>query len=446
MQPGGRCAMIDKTVCIPRSEERAMDNNSYFNIAVCMMGILILLIHAVNVIIKKQKQQDDWILLDFFLFTIAHFAAYLTFTLLKARGSSDLLVMGFYTAFYIMNNLEVFLLFRYARAYIPMPSPTEKVLSALSYTVFSVYIALDIANIFTGIFFTAVDGVYTRSPTMILSQGYQFIMFAAILVVALGSPRLSVREKTAFGIYCVLPLVAILLQNRFPGFAIAYASIIVAIEVLILLISIEKNIVIAREREKNKEAQIRLMLSQIQPHFIYNSLSSISTLIAIDPAKAQAALDHFTEYLRHNLSSLTETRLIPFTSELRHIQSYVALEQMRFGSRLQVVYDIQADDFSVPPLTIQPIVENAIKHGVLKKLEGGTVTIAARETAEAYVVTIRDDGVGFDPAAMDSTGSHVGLRNIQYRIENTCRGKVSIDSRADAGTAVTVAFPKEVRV
>ena len=139
-----------------------MDNNSYFNIAVCMMGILILLIHAVNVIIKKQKQKDEWILLDFFLFTIAHFAAYLTFTLLKARGSSDLLVMGFYTAFYIMNNLEVFLLFRYARAYIPMPSPTEKVLSALNYTVFSVYIALDIANIFTGIFFTAVDGVYTR--------------------------------------------------------------------------------------------------------------------------------------------------------------------------------------------------------------------------------------------------------------------------------------------
>lgn len=422
-----------------------MGNNSYFNIAVCMMGILIMLIHAVNLIIKKQKPKDERILLDFFVFTILHFAAYLTFTLLKAGGSSNLLVMGFYTAFYIMNNLEVFLLFRYARAYIPLSARTEKVLSALGYTALAVYIGLDIANVFTGIFFTAVDGVYLRSPTMILSQGYQFIMFAAILVTALGSPRLSAREKTAFGIYCVLPLVAILLQNRFRGFAIAYASIIVATEVMILLISIEKNIVITREREKNKEAQIRLMLSQIQPHFIYNSLSSISTLIAIDPPKAQTALDHFTEYLRHNLSSLTETRLIPFASELRHVQYYVALEQMRFGSRVQVVYDIQADGFSVPPLTIQPIVENAIKHGVLKKLEGGTVTIAARETGEAFVVTIRDDGVGFDPAAMDSTGSHVGLRNIQYRIENTCRGKVTIDSRPDAGTVVTAVFPKEVR-
>ena len=142
-----------------------------------------------------------------------------------------------------------------------------------------------------------------------------------------------------------------------------YLSIIVATEVLFLFLSAQKNADLAKEEEKNKEVQIKIMLSQIQPHFVYNSLSSISTLIPINPERAQAALDDFTEYLRTNLSSLTEVRLVPFEDELKHVKTYVALEQLRFGDRLNVIYDVSASDFMLPPLTVQPIVENAIKHG-----------------------------------------------------------------------------------
>jgi len=184
------------------------------------------------------------------------------------------------------------------------------------------------------------------------------------------------------------------------------------------------------------------MLSQIQPHFIYNALSSISTLITINPEKAQTALDDFTEYLRHNLSSLTETRLIPFETELKHVKTYVSLEKMRFGDRVNVVYDTKVSDFCVPTLSIQPIVENAIKHGILKKLEGGTVTVKTFETDKNYVVEINDDGVGFNSDKIDfDANEHIGLKNIYFRIKN-CGGTMTVNSETDKGTDVIVTFVK----
>lgn len=424
-----------------------MSNNIIFNIAVCAIGILILLIHLVNIIIKRNKRKDEMILLNFFVFTIVHFLVYLIFTIIKQQYTSNTFVIFFYTIFYIMNNVEVFLLFKYSVNYIKLKPERLKQLSAINFVVFAVFVIADIINTFTGIFFTAINGVYTRCNLMILSQGYQFVVFATITIIAFTNKYLTSREKAAFLSYCALPLIAIILQNKFKGYAIAYASIVVATEVLFMFLNVQKNYDIAEEKEKNKEAQIKIMLSQIQPHFIYNALSSISVLIEVDPKKAQAALDDFTEYLRHNLSSLTETKLIPFEDELKHIKSYVALEKMRFGDRLNVTYNIKISDFSIPPLSIQPIVENAVKHGVLKKLEGGNIAINTYEENDSFVVRVIDDGVGFSMGEIDfKSNSHVGISNIKYRVENICNGKIVINSKADKGTEIAVVFPKEVIV
>ena len=422
-----------------------MSNNSVFNASVCIIGILILIIHVANILVKEEKRKDEKTLLNFFIFTILHFATYLTFTLVKSFSqTNNAYVIAFYTTFYIMNNLEVFLLYRYAHEYMDIDPKIEKTISILNLTLFSIFAVLDIVNIFTGIFFTAEGGEYLRSKTMIISQSYQFVMFAIIFVVAVTNKRLNVREKTAFCLYCLLPLVAIILQNVFKGYAIAYLSIIVAIEVLFLFLSVQKNIDLAKEEEENKEARIKIMLSQIQPHFIYNSLSSISTLIPIDPNKAQSALDDFTEYLRMNLSSLTEVRCVAFEEELKHIKTYVSLEKMRFGDRLKVVYDVNTTHFMLPPLTIQPIVENAIKHGILKKLEGGTLSVKTYETDKTYVVEIADDGIGFNMADVDfDANKHFGLKNIQYRLAKMCGADLAVKSKIGVGATVTVTFPKE---
>ncbi len=422
-----------------------MKPNVVFNATVCIIGIAILLIHVVSMLFKKNRRRDENRLFIFLIFTAIHFATYLTFTLLKSSVQSDAYIIGFYTTFYIFNNIEVFLLFYYMLSYLELMDKTRKSLFITNAALFMTFVVLDIVNIFTGIFFTASGGEYTRSKLMILSQGYQFVIFVVVFIVTMSNKHLVIREKIAFACYCLLPLVAIILQNRFAGFAIAYLSIILTIEILFFFLNVQKNIELAEQQKMNKEAQIKIMMSQIQPHFIYNSLSSISTLVTIDPDKAQKALDNFTEYLRHNLAALTQTNLIPFEEEFKHVQTYVSLEKVRFNTRISVIYDIKVRDFLVPPLSIQPLVENAIKHGILKRMEGGTVIIKTYESDDAYVVEVNDDGVGFDMDAINfNENKHFGLNNIKHRIKNMCNGDIIFTSEIDKGTHVVIKFYKKV--
>ena len=420
-----------------------MDSKSAFNAAVCIIGILLLLIHTVDLILKKNKRKDEKNLLIFIVFTAIHFATYLSFTLIKANYTSDNLIICFYSIFYVMNNMEVLLLFFYAISFVTINEKIKDITTIVILGLLAIFILLDIVNIFNHMFFYSVNGVYTRAKLMFLSQGYQFVALAVVFIITVLNRKLNLTQKIAFSFYCLLPLVAIVLQNLLPGYAIAYLSIVISIEILFLFVNVRKNVELANEAKRSKEAEIKLMMSQIQPHFIYNTLASISTLIKIDPDKAQKALDEFTEYLRANLSSLTKTGLINFKEELRHIETYLSLEKMRFDERLSVNYDIKVVDFLVPPLSIQPLVENAVKHGILQKLEGGTISIKTYEDEKAYYVEIEDDGVGFDLNNLDPTdNNHIGLNNVKYRLSSMCNGELNIYSVIDKGTTMVVTFNK----
>ena len=143
-----------------------------------------------------------------------------------------------------------------------------------------------------------------------------------------------------------------------------------------------------------------------------------------------------------NLSSLSDTGLIPFENELKHIETYLSLEKMRFEERLNVIFDVQTKDFAVPPLSVQPLVENAVKHGILKKLEGGTVTIKVYETDNAHVVEIIDDGVGFDANSITKDRPHIGMENVRYRLSTMCNADLKVTSIIDKGTTAIVTFYK----
>ncbi len=193
------------------------------------------------------------------------------------------------------------------------------------------------------------------------------------------------------------------------------------------------------------EAKVGVMVSQIQPHFMYNALTSIAMMCSIDPETAQEATVTFAKYLRGNMDSLKQTKPVAFEQELEHLKKYLYIEKLRFGKKLNIVYDIQATDFVLPLLSIQPLVENAVKHGVGMKKQGGTVTIATRETDRAFEVIISDDGVGFDVNAekKDDGRSHVGMENTQRRLKEMCGGEVKIESAVGEGTVATVILPKE---
>lgn len=202
------------------------------------------------------------------------------------------------------------------------------------------------------------------------------------------------------------------------------------------------------EIEKELEiANTSLMISQIQPHFLYNALNTIKYLIKRDPKSAEKAVISFSRYLRGNMDSITQKAPIPFVDELEHTKNYCNIELLRFGDKLNIIYDTPVTDFSLPALSVQPIVENAIKHGVTKKAEGGTVTVTTSEDEYNNIIAIKDDGVGFDVQNPDlkpsETHAHIGINNVRERLENMVNASVTIESEIDVGTCVTIKIPKK---
>ena len=193
------------------------------------------------------------------------------------------------------------------------------------------------------------------------------------------------------------------------------------------------------------EAKVGVMVSQIQPHFMYNALSSIAILCKLDPETAYQATITFSDYLRENMDSLKQTAPVPFQKELEHLKKYLYIEKMRFSDMLNIEYDIQATDFEVPLLSVQPLVENAVKHGVGMKEDGGTVKIATKETENAYEIHVSDDGVGFDTSAPkpEDGRSHVGMENTKKRLHDMCGASITVESVPGKGTTARIIIPKQ---
>ncbi|MGN1166007.1 MAG: sensor histidine kinase [Lachnospiraceae bacterium] len=199
-----------------------------------------------------------------------------------------------------------------------------------------------------------------------------------------------------------------------------------------------------RLEDELKNSRIVLAMSQIRAHFIFNVLNAISGMCKYDPEKADETVVRFSHYLRTNIDILQEDAPVAFRVALQHLEDYVALEQVRFGDRVKFVEDIAVDDFVIPSLVLQPIVENSIKHGLRPKESGGTVSLSTWAEEENIFISIQDDGVGFDKKAV-SDKSAVGLNNVRFRLKYFMKGKMEIESEPGQGTKVTISIPcKEV--
>jgi LytS/YehU family sensor histidine kinase len=170
-------------------------------------------------------------------------------------------------------------------------------------------------------------------------------------------------------------------------------------------------------------------------------LGSIEQLCELDPPKAAKLVNDFSKYLRCNFGEIDNTRLIRISKELEHTEYYIGIEKVRFPD-IEFITEMTCCDFSVPALTIQPIVENAVKHGILKREAGGTVRVRIYETDSSYFITVKDNGVGFDMSELEND-NHIGLRNIKSRLEAMCSGILHIESIIGVGTKITVEIPKE---
>ena len=192
------------------------------------------------------------------------------------------------------------------------------------------------------------------------------------------------------------------------------------------------------------ESRIATMMSQIRPHFIYNTLGSIEQLCMLDPPKAGNLVHNFAKYLRGNFGELDNPKPILMSQEMEHVHHYVSIENVRF-SDMTFTFEMNSDDFHIPALTVQPIVENAIKHGLMKLPKGGTIRVVSYETENDYLISVVDDGAGFDTSTLSEDRHHVGIRNIRERLKVMVNGTLDIESEIGVGTKVMIKIPKEIR-
>lgn len=192
--------------------------------------------------------------------------------------------------------------------------------------------------------------------------------------------------------------------------------------------------------EKLRSSRIVLAMSQIRTHFIFNVLNAISGMCKYDAEKADETVVRFANYLRSNIDIMQEDRPIPFLRELEHLKDYVVLEQVRFGDRISFYTELEVTDFQIPPLVLQPVVENSVKHGILAKQSDGKILLQTKFKEKAIIITIQDDGVGFDPKDINEENS-VGLSNVRFRLEHMVGGKLNIESKVGEGTTVRMILP-----
>ncbi|MCI7606669.1 MAG: histidine kinase [Spirochaetales bacterium] len=307
-----------------------------------------------------------------------------------------------------------------------------------------------IINFNTGIFFSYVDGVYTRGDyywiNTIFSLTY-IIWFIILMVMDYRRTEDKKHKKHIlylFG-FCILPVLGLLSEQIF--FGMYFAPAFSFLGVLMIYINVQKERITDAEAEKEaakaelEGEKVKVMLSQIKPHFLFNTLNIIRSLITRSPNTAVEAIDHFADYLRENMTSLENVRCVSFTEELHHVENYLYIEKLRFQDHISVEYDINCVDFLLPPLSLQILVENAVKHGISPKEENGYVKIRTTEDSDFFMVVCEDNGVGFDTDKKFSN-DHVGLRNTRMRLHTMCNGELVITSTPNVGTKAVMLIPK----
>ena len=274
-----------------------------------------------------------------------------------------------------------------------------------------------------------------------------FIAFVGI-IITLGVAvkyvgKMNRFERAAVILFLILPVIGVIIQTFNYGISLTYLMLVLSS--LILFFSHIYNFMqynIEKEKELAEE-RIRVFNQQIQPHFIFNSLSLIRHLCKNSPDEAVEAINEFSGYLRNCTDFINESDCIPASRDFDLVKHYIYMEQKRFGKSISVKYDLEDADFSLPPFSVQTSVENAIKHGlraVSKK--DGQLTISSCRKGKDHIVVVEDNGAGFDTRRIKSdSSSHVGIINTKKRLELMCGGDIYIESSQGKGTKVIITIP-----
>jgi len=211
----------------------------------------------------------------------------------------------------------------------------------------------------------------------------------------------------------------------------------------------EALIKIAEMDKKEHETELKFLKAQIKPHFIHNALNAIIAISRTDSQRSRELLVDFSQYLRSCFDFVNLEDLIPIENELNLVYSYLAIEKARFGDNLEIHYDIDETDMLIPPLILQPLVENAVVHGIRKKKSTGAITVYIKASKEYITLGVKDNGIGLDTDKMNllldnsEESRGVGLYNINRRLNKMYHTSLTMENIENGGLNVYMNIPKE---
>lgn len=409
----------------------------FAGIVICVLGMVLV---SVNARIDRSTGQHFRLLYLFLILLAASNAAGQLMRGLPGPGWRAALYVSNFTEFFCPTVLAVIL----TRYFLSLMDPKREFRFVRRAA--DVLLALDFvllfASQFTGLLYViGEDNVYRRGPGYPLAAvaAGTIVLMDMVLLHRYGS-RLSRRERTAFWIYLTVPLGAAVLQLFVYGFYLVIFAAIVAAMVLYIFIVNEQTERYLRQESELSDMRVKMLLSQIRPHFIFNTLTSIYVLCREDPPRAMEVIQDFTAYLQANFTGIAASDLISFTDELSHTKAYLAVESIRYGEKMSVTYDTLHTAFRLPALTLQPLVENAVRHGLGKGFGPEHITILTRAEDGGALIVVTDDGPGFELSVLEKR-DHVGLRNVRERLGRMCGGTLNIETSPGKGCTVTVRIP-----
>ena len=299
------------------------------------------------------------------------------------------------------------------------------------------------SSVWTGAFFSVdSENIYRGTELSFVTGSILTPIVIASIYIIIKNRKLTSKRDTLIHLMYNLTYIVLGFIDSLYVLTFHYIVMTVFIVLIFIFIGQERDKELETKQKELAISELNALRLQMNPHFIYNTLASVDGLIVLDPKSARQLIAKFIKHLRSSYLDSSPME-VEFEKELENIRCYLSVEEVRFPG-IKVEYDIGVSDFLIPPLTVQPIVENAVKHGICQKNDStGTIVISTYADGASYCVKVTDDGVGFDAGAQSSDDgrSHIGIENTRKRLELICNGALEITSIPGEGTQAVITIP-----
>lgn len=416
------------------------------DIAVDSMGMLIGGVLLIGLIVEKEYDKHNRSMFRVIFVLILLFFCEILTSCLEGNPQYITAIKTVNTVAFVLEDLMAYCFWSYIKEELDIKGAFLKISTKICMVALLVTVIADIVNFKFGYYFTVSQaGEYVDTRYEFLGDMAIVTVFVLLVIAVIHKKEIAIGERLALLSFGIFPGIAYVWGSVTMQYICTEPAYLLSVMLIYIRVFSERGKKIARQQVQLTKQSTALMISQIQPHFLYNVLTTISNLCVTDPEEAEETTVLFSQYLRTNLDSLRNEDAVPFSTELGHIRTYVELEKKRFGDILNVEYAINEVNFNVPSLGLQPIVENSIKHGIRGKNDIGHIKISSDKVDGGYKVVIEDDGIGFDmnmPAKEDGR-SHVGMINVRERLKQMCNATMTVESSPGAGCKTEIFIPEE---